>query len=564
MKIKEMFVILFMAVLFCVSSSMAGTAKYSYFSKGNRLARVGTGTVNSSPTISDIQDQEASKNNPMITIPFTVSDAETSASALAVEGRSLNASFVPDENIVFGGSGSDRTVTITPADGKFGMSEIIVTVRDGDNDKASTSFAFTVREGDGPVLSLTPAIYDAPETGGSTSFTVKNTGSGTMNWVAEADVPWLTIESGKTGKNDGEIRIGYGSHSGDQRIGTIIVTSPDAKNSPQTVKVAQPRAPVLSIIHSVQKFESQTSFTTQVKVADAKNLGGFEIEIHFDPSVVCAQSVEQGDFLGSTGRAIFPVADSTDCGAGVIRYAVTTLGATQAGPDGSGILITINWLSLKSGSTSGIFIKEALLTTPSGNDILCVVPETDPCYQGGPFVKLVYDDQDVGVGQTFAMDITVCGVENLGSFEFELNFDPSVLEGQGKILLGDFLKSTGRNPFEVENTFDSEAGVAKYAVSTLGPTPPGPSGDGVLASITWLLKSEGEYAFELTEILLTDLDGDVIEVTVDGNTGELRNAIIILKMLVGSPAEMNSDRDVNGNGKVGLEDVIYILRDISG
>src|SRR5262249_14418643 len=71
--------------------------------------------VNTPPTISDIVDQTVNEDTSTGALPFTVGDAETAAGSLTVSGSSSNPTLVPNANIVFGGSGANRTVTVTPA-----------------------------------------------------------------------------------------------------------------------------------------------------------------------------------------------------------------------------------------------------------------------------------------------------------------------------------------------------------------------------------------------------------------------------------------------------------------
>ncbi|MGB7923587.1 MAG: Calx-beta domain-containing protein [Pyrinomonadaceae bacterium] len=109
----------------------------------------GTGTIenddvaNADPTISDIPNQTVSQDN-SVTAPFTVGDAETPAASLTLTGTSSDQTLVPDANITFGGTGANRTVTVTPAPGQTGTATITVTVHDAANATASDSFLLTV------------------------------------------------------------------------------------------------------------------------------------------------------------------------------------------------------------------------------------------------------------------------------------------------------------------------------------------------------------------------------------------------------------------------------------
>jgi len=77
-------------------------------------------------------------------IPFTISDPETDAASLTLAGNSDNPGLVPVSGIVFGGSGSHRTVTLTPRPGQIGSAHITLTVSDGAN-TFSRVFLLTVR-----------------------------------------------------------------------------------------------------------------------------------------------------------------------------------------------------------------------------------------------------------------------------------------------------------------------------------------------------------------------------------------------------------------------------------
>ena len=61
---------------------------------------------------------------------------------------------MPAANIVLGGTGANRTVTITPALNQSGTATITLTVTDGDGGTASDSFVLTVTAvNDAPTIS---------------------------------------------------------------------------------------------------------------------------------------------------------------------------------------------------------------------------------------------------------------------------------------------------------------------------------------------------------------------------------------------------------------------------
>jgi len=96
------------------------------------------------PTISSITNQTVPVNGTAGPISFTIGDADSPVGTLVVSGASSNTNIVPDANIVFGGSNSNRTVTITPGPGKSGLTTITVTVADATGLSTSEDFTLTV------------------------------------------------------------------------------------------------------------------------------------------------------------------------------------------------------------------------------------------------------------------------------------------------------------------------------------------------------------------------------------------------------------------------------------
>jgi hypothetical protein len=86
--------------------------------------------VNDVPTISTIANQKIAKNGSTI-VPFSIVDVETPAANLVLSAASSNPTLLPISAIVFGGSDSNRTVTITAARGRTGSASVAISVGDG-------------------------------------------------------------------------------------------------------------------------------------------------------------------------------------------------------------------------------------------------------------------------------------------------------------------------------------------------------------------------------------------------------------------------------------------------
>ncbi len=114
---------------------------------------------NSPPSISPIPNLSTSEDTSTGSVPFMVTDKETPASSLIIAGSSSNTSLVPPANIVFAGSGTNRTIEITPAADQFGTTTITVIVADADGASASEAFIVTVNPvNDPPTLDPLPDL----------------------------------------------------------------------------------------------------------------------------------------------------------------------------------------------------------------------------------------------------------------------------------------------------------------------------------------------------------------------------------------------------------------------
>jgi hypothetical protein len=121
---------------------------------------------NTAPTISSISDRTIDVNTNTGAIKFTIGDAQTSASSLQLIKGVSNPELIPESRIVFGGSGANRTVTITPLSSMTGSSTIWIKVSDGSLQKG-ISFVVKVSANLGFANVGSPPLSSSREVAGS-------------------------------------------------------------------------------------------------------------------------------------------------------------------------------------------------------------------------------------------------------------------------------------------------------------------------------------------------------------------------------------------------------------
>lgn len=102
-----------------------------------------------------------------------------------------------------------------------------------------------------------------------------------------------------------------------------------------------------------------------------------------------------------------------------------------------------------------------------------------------------------------SVDVVITDAADLGAFEFTLAFAPAVVSVTD-VQLGVFLGSSGRPAYALGPHIDNNAGTVSFGGYTLGASPAGPNGAGVLATITFHALSVGSSNLTFTHSLVTD------------------------------------------------------------
>jgi hypothetical protein len=127
----------------------------------------------------------------------------------------------------------------------------------------------------------------------------------------------------------------------------------------------------------------------------------------------------------------------------------------------------------------------------------------------------------VSVGESFSLDVAIANVNDLFDYQFDVNFNPTILHANG-ISDGGFLTSGGGTSvfggaflLNIDNT----TGLITILDSLLGSAPPaiGVTGGGVLASLNFTALAAGASGVSLANLILENSAGNTINAqTADG------------------------------------------------
>ena len=193
-----------------------------------------------------------------------------------------------------------------------------------------------------------------------------------------------------------------------------------------------------------------------------------------------------------------------------------------------------------------------------------------------PGVGYTFSKSPIHTGDTFALDILAEDVLDMAGWQFDIAFDPTVLEA-ANVSEGNFLKTGGATTFfqggSINNAAGKITGLNSARLSAQGVT-----GTGTLLQVNFKAKSGGETKLELQNFQFGTVTGTLIpagphEITiaVEGQlaTGDVNRDgqvsildLILVSQQLGKRVPANSPVDVNGDGVVSILDLIFVSQGI--
>jgi len=193
-----------------------------------------------------------------------------------------------------------------------------------------------------------------------------------------------------------------------------------------------------------------------------------------------------------------------------------------------------------------------------------------------PGIGYAFSQTPIHTGDTFTLDISAETVFDLAGWQFDIAFDPAVLEAIN-VTEGDFLKTDGGTTFFQGGSIDNINGKIT-GLSAIRLSDPGVSGTGPLLQVRFKAKSAGETELTLRNFQFGDITGESFpagphqtRIVVEGRlaTGDVNRDgqvsvldLILISRQLGKRVSAGSPVDLNSDGVVSILDLILAAQSL--
>jgi hypothetical protein len=252
-------------------------------------------------------------------------------------------------------------------------------------------------------------------------------------------------------------------------------------------------------------------FEVTITITNSVDLAAYQFTVGYDPTIIEFVSAANSPYLESTGRTLGGLVGPSGP-AGSVTFGAFTTGATPPGPTNPGMntLAVLTFHAKQAGFTpltlSGTLVSDTAGITRLANKIDGSVLVKRPAMRVDSTCTV---SQVAGV--PFTVPVLIDYAADMSAFEFTMNWNPAILQLQ-QVDLGGFLLSTGRTFGGIVQS--GGPGALTYGAYTVGATPAGPSGSGVLAILTFMPLAAGNTVL--------DLEASTVSNTIGGSFTTLR------------------------------------------
>ena len=193
-----------------------------------------------------------------------------------------------------------------------------------------------------------------------------------------------------------------------------------------------------------------------------------------------------------------------------------------------------------------------------------------------PNVGYTFSKTPIHTGDTFTLNIHAENVIDFAGWQFDIAFDPAVLEAID-VNEGDFLKMNGASTFFQGGSIDNATGkITQLSAARLSSQ--GVTGTGTLLQVTFKAKSVGETELALQNFEFAAITGQQISagpqqirITVEEQlaTGDVNRDgrisildLVLIAQQLGNSVPPNSPVDLNHDGVVSILDIVLVARKI--
>ena len=193
-----------------------------------------------------------------------------------------------------------------------------------------------------------------------------------------------------------------------------------------------------------------------------------------------------------------------------------------------------------------------------------------------PGIGYVFSKTPIHSGETFTLDISSEDVFDLAGWQFNIKFDPTVLEAID-VSEGAFLKTDGVNTLFQSGSIDNAAGKIE-GLSAIRLSTQGVTGTGTVLQVTFKAKSAGETELALQNFEFASITGEhipavppSIHITVEEQlaTGDANRDgrvsildLVLIAQQLGNSVPPDSPVDLNGDGTVSILDLVLAVREM--